>query len=75
MTKTNEIKMIYTVKETAAMLGIGKEKVYELIKKGHLNAMDLGGLKVSTSELNRFIDVYTGFDFKDMDNVKPLHLS
>lgn len=74
MTQTNT-KKLYSVIETSKLLGVSKAKVYELIANGFLSALDLGGLKVSNASIDKFIDSYTGFSFKDMSNVCQLQLS
>ena len=74
MTQTNT-KKLYSVIETSKLLGVSKAKVYELITNGFLSALDLGGLKVSNASIDKFIDSYTGFSFKDMSNVCQLQLS
>lgn len=63
---------LYNVSETGKLLGIGRNKVYELISNGHLKAMDLGGMKISDVEIDRFISCYTGYSFKDITNVSKL---
>ena len=40
------------------ILGIGKARVYKLIKDGNLPAMNLGGLKVRKEALEDFLDGY-----------------
>ena len=67
-------KKLYNVTETSELLGIGRAKVYELINNNYLRALDLGGLKISSMEIDRFIDKYTGYSFKDMANVRELQL-
>ena len=62
-------KKLYNVTETGKLLGISKAKVYELINNNYLKALDLGGLKISNTEIDRFIDSYTGYSFKDITNV------
>ena len=55
---TQEIgyKKLFNVTEVAKMLGIGKAKVYELIKSGQLPALNLGGLKVRKEAIDEFLD-------------------
>lgn len=65
-------KKLYNVTETGKLLGISKGKVYELINNGFLHALDLGGMKIPLVEIDRFIDAYTGYSFKDMENVCKL---
>lgn len=62
-------KVLYNVSETGKLLGIGKGKVYELIRNGYLSALNLGGLKIAKTEIDNFINQYMGYDFKDMQNV------
>lgn len=71
----NTAKKLYNVTETSKLLGVSKAKVYELISNGFLSALDLGGLKVSNASIDKFIDSYTGYSFKDMSNVCQLQLS
>lgn len=49
-------KRLYNVIEVSKMLGIGKAKVYELIKSGQLPALKLGGLKVRKETIEEFLD-------------------
>ncbi len=65
-------KKLYNVIETGKLLGIGKAKVYELIKHGYLPALDLGGLKISDAAIDAFIANYTGYNFKDMQSPSRL---
>ena len=53
-----ENKKLYSVVEVGKILGIGKAKVYKLIKDGNLPAMNLGGLKVRKEALEDFLDGY-----------------
>jgi excisionase family DNA binding protein len=68
-------KKLYNVIETGKLLGIGKAKVYELIKHGYLPALDLGGLKISDAAIDSFISKYNGHSFKNIDAVTQLHLA
>ena len=51
-------KKLYSVAEVGKNLGIGKARVYKLIKDGNLPAMNLGGLKVRKEALEDFLDGY-----------------
>lgn len=53
-----EYKKLYSVVEVGKILGIGKARVYKLIKDGYLPAMNLGGLKVRKEALEDFLDGY-----------------
>lgn len=68
----NTDKKLYNVTETGKALGIGKNKVYALIKNGYLKALDLGGLKISADEIDNFISQYSGYSFKDMKNLSKI---
>lgn len=63
---------LHPVSEIAEILGINRNDVYELIKHGHLKALKLGRLKVSTFELEDFMKRNAGKDFSDLANVKDL---
>ncbi|CAH8705261.1 helix-turn-helix domain-containing protein [Paenibacillus melissococcoides] len=56
----------------AEILGVNNNYVYDLIKHGHLQALKLGRLKVSTFELNDFMRRSAGKDFSDLSNVKDM---
>lgn len=64
-----ENKILFTVAEVGKMLGIGKPKVYELIKNGYLPALKLGGLKIKKSTIDKFLSEYENFDFTDIKHV------
>lgn len=68
----NTNKKLYNVNEAGKVLGIGKNRVYTLIKNGYLKALDIGGLKVSSAEIDRFINEYAGYSFKNME--KPIRM-
>lgn len=60
------------VRETAAVLGVNVNMVYELIKRKLLPALRLGGLKVRKSTLIDFVERYERMDLSDLDNIKEL---
>lgn len=55
-----EYKKLYSVAEVGKILGIGKARVYKLIKDGYLPSMNLGGLKVRRETLDDFLNKYDG---------------
>ena len=59
-----EHKKLYSVAEVGKILGIGKARVYKLIKDGYLPAMNLGGLKVRRETIDDFLNKYDGCDIK-----------
>lgn len=48
-------KKLYTVTQVSKLLGVGRAKVYELIRQGLLPALKLGGLKVRKETLDDFL--------------------
>lgn len=72
MNNTN--KKLYNVTEIGKILGIGKIKVYALIRNGYLKALDIGGLKVPSEEIDRFVSDYAGYSFKDMENIRKIEI-
>ena len=50
------MRMMYTVPEAAGLLGISRQTAYELVQRGEIGAVRLGGRKlVSPVELERLI--------------------
>lgn len=68
----NTEKRLYSVDEARKILGIGKTKIYDLIRNGYIKALDLGGMKISAEEIDRFINQYSGYSFKDMKNLSKI---
>lgn len=60
---------LFTVKEVSKKLRINVTDTYKLIKAGHLQALKLGSLKVTSFELERFIREASGKDFTDLNNI------
>ncbi len=65
-------KVLFTEAEVGKMFGIGKPKVYELIRNGYLPALNLGGLKIKKSTIDEFLTAYENCDFSDMKNIVEL---
>lgn len=64
--------MLYTMKETAAILKSNVAYVQNLRKAGLLKVLKLGSYKVRKSELERFLKTYEGYDLTDPYNIKEL---
>ena len=76
MTHINkEEKLLYTVKETAFILGCNVHLVYDLVNKGLLPAIKLGSLKIRKSTVEDFISKYEGMDLSDLDNIIELKIA
>lgn len=65
---------LFTIKEVSKKLKLNVSDTYKLIRAGHLQALKLGALKVTSLELDRFIKEASGKDFSDLNNVKELDL-
>lgn len=70
--EVQEGKVLYTVKETATVLGVNVHLVYSLIAKGLLPALKLGSLKVRKAAIEDFILKYEGMDLSNLDNIIEL---
>lgn len=68
-----EDKLLYTVKEASATLGVNVHVIYDLIKKGLLPALKIGSLKVRKESLEKFVIQYEGMDLSDLNNIKELN--
>lgn len=75
MIMNKEDKMLYTVKEASATLGVSIHLVYELINKGLLPALKLGSLKIRKETLDEFTKKYEGMDLSDLDHIKELNIA
>lgn len=65
-------KLVYSVNETGKMLGIGKIRVYQLIKAGVLPAINIGGLKIRKTAIDDFLNQYEGYSLKDVLDIKKI---
>lgn len=70
--EVQEDKILYTVKETANVLGVNVHLVYSLITKGLLPALKLGSLKVRKTAIEDFVLKYEGMDLSNLDNIIEL---
>ena len=60
---------LYTVKEASTLLGIGKNRMYDLIKSGVIKVLKVGGIKIRAQSLEEFLEEYDGFDLTDPDHI------
>lgn len=65
-------EILYTVKETAKLLKVNPNYVYDLIKKEMLPALKLGSFKVRRTSLLNFVKENEGKDMTDLNNIKEL---
>lgn len=69
----NVLDLVYTVSETAEILKVNKNTVYDLIDSGVLKCIKLGNKKITTKSLTEFLDTYDGYDLSDLTDIKLLH--
>lgn len=65
-------KVIYTVKETAALLKTNVDYVHKLRKAGVLPFIKLGSYKIRKEALDEFLKKYEGYDLTDPAQIKEL---
>lgn len=65
-------KQVYSMYETAKILGTDVHNVYEFQKAGILHCIKIRSLKVSQKEIDRFIDWAQDKDLTDPWNVKEI---
>ena len=65
-------EILYTVKETAKLLKVNPNYVYDLIKKEMLPALKLGSFKIRKTSLLNFVKENEGKDMTDLNNIKEL---
>lgn len=68
-------QVLYTVSEVSGLLKINKNTVYNLLKKRLIRGMKLGSMKITRTELMRFLSEYEGKDLSDLDNIKELNFN
>jgi len=67
-------KLLLSVIDAAEVLGIGKNKMYEIVHAGHLGVLKIGGTKIPYHELERFTRECMNKDFDDANNVKEFNI-
>lgn len=65
------MELLY-ISDVSKILKLCKSDTYKLIRSGLLRATKLGSMKVSTKELERFIDWSAGKDLSNLDNPKEI---
>lgn len=53
--KGSEKKLLYSVKEVAALLDVSVEGVYKFIRRGQLPTVKLGSTKIRAIDLEKFV--------------------
>lgn len=56
MIATQTDRMLYRVTEAAALLGLGRSTIYELVQAGELRTVHIGrAVRISRAELERWV--------------------
>ena len=64
--------VLYTVSETAELLKINRNSVYDLLKHDVIRGLKLGSLKITRDELMKFLENNNGKDLSNLQDIKEL---
>lgn len=64
--------VLYTVTETAELLKINRNSVYDLLKHNVIRGLKLGSLKITRTELMEFLEKNNGKDLSNLQDIKEL---
>lgn len=64
--------VLYTVTETAELLKVNRNSVYDLLKKNVIRGLKLGSLKITRAELISFLEENNGKDLSNLEDIKDL---
>lgn len=64
--------VLYTVSETAELLKVNRNSVYDLLRKNVIRGIKIGSLKITRTELLEFLEKNNGKDLSDLDDIKDL---
>lgn len=64
--------VLYTVTETAELLKINRNSVYDLLKHNVIKGLKLGSLKITRNELMDFLEKNNGKDLSNLQDIKEL---
>lgn len=65
--------VLYTVSETAELLKVNRNSVYDLLKKNVIRGLKLGSLKITRTELIKFLEEKNGKDLSNLEDIKDLN--
>jgi hypothetical protein len=64
---------LYTVTETAQILKVNRNAVYELVRSEYLKTIKYGAIKIPSTEIEGFISKWAGYDLSDLKNPKQIN--
>lgn len=65
--------VLYTVSETAKLLKINRNSVYDLLRNNIIRGIKIGSLKITRKELLEFLENNNGKDLTNLDDIKDLN--
>lgn len=64
--------VLYTVSEVAELLKVNRNSIYELLKKNVIRGLKIGSLKITRTELIKFLEENNGKDLSNLEDIKDL---
>lgn len=65
-----EVKLVYSVAEVATILGVNRNKTYELIEAGVIKAIKFGKTRITLDSVLTFLKNYDGYDLSNLEEIK-----
>lgn len=65
--------VLYTVSETAKLLKINRNSVYDLLRNNIIRGIKIGSLKITRKELLEFLENNNGKDLTNLEDIKDLN--
>jgi len=65
-------QVLYTVTEAAELLKVNRNSVYDLLKNNVIRGLKLGSLKITRTELIKFLEENNGKDLSNLEDIKDL---
>ena len=66
-------QVLYTVSETAELLKVNRNSVYDLLRKNIIRGIKIGSLKITRKELLDFLERNNGKDLSNLEEIKELN--
>lgn len=64
--------VLYTVTEAAELLKVNRNSVYDLLKNNVIRGLKLGSLKITRTELIKFLEENNGKDLSNLEDIRDL---
>ncbi len=63
---------LYSIEGALEHLDITKNKLYDLVRHGYIRCMKCDSIKISSTEIDGFIEKWTGWDLTDLANPQKI---